>query len=443
MDLACGRAGAGFFRLRPCPSVCRRPAPRHRRRRGPGRADSRARGGEHLVRRHGPGRRPDAHDPHAGWLRGDAAPPRRALGRTRGRGGRGPDRRGRRRRWLGLPRRPRGRRSPGLRRPARVPAGPRGACGRPAPAGACRGAGRRAGSSAVAGRRTGSGAGGRRDAARRGAGARADAAACGPPRGPLPVGRPFGRGPRIRSRTGGGPDAFSGSRRACRAGGRTGAGRVARTGARRRARIGTTGRGRCPRSCSAAARAGPPAVGAERSDYGSGSRPCAAGSGAARLAACLAGCGAGAAPRPGGRDGSGGGVGSRRACAGARSHRCGARHAYPAVALRAVTCRFDRTGSPARAAKGRAPAAGRPAQGRTARCSACGCCAVRPSCTCCSPRDRAPSCHGSSGASPRGRPPAPGAPGAARGRAGAPRSDWSRARGRGWHRRPPSYHPEA
>ncbi len=73
------------------PPVRGRPAPGHRHRGRARRADPRARRRERLVRGDGPGRRSDGHDPHAGRLRGDAAPPRLAGRRPRRRGRRGPD----------------------------------------------------------------------------------------------------------------------------------------------------------------------------------------------------------------------------------------------------------------------------------------------------------------------------------------------------------------
>ena len=86
------------------------------------RVDPRACRGRHLVRRDRPRRRPDADDPHAGRLRGDAPAPRLAGGRPRRCGRRGPDgRRGGRRR-LRLPRGPGRLRPAGIRRSARVPA---------------------------------------------------------------------------------------------------------------------------------------------------------------------------------------------------------------------------------------------------------------------------------------------------------------------------------
>ncbi len=130
--MARGRCRAPAVPVRPWASVCRRPAPGPRYRRGRRLGGGRSRVGHRELRRHGPVLGKERHDRDAGWILGDTHASRldhrgEGRGRRRRRSG-GDDRPGRRRRGGGALRAPRcarDRAGAGLPRPGDIPAAAR------------------------------------------------------------------------------------------------------------------------------------------------------------------------------------------------------------------------------------------------------------------------------------------------------------------------------
>ena len=428
LDLARRRGGAELLRLRPGASVRRRPAPGHRHRCGVRRADRRARGGKRLIRRQRSRRRPDADDPDAGRLCGDAAPPRLAGRRSWCRGSRGSGGRSCGKRRLGLPRCPARLRSAGLRRPARVPA--REDRSRD------RAAGCRAGARACAARHAGSSAGAypcrrRRSFARTGRGAcrrrcpdrhRARA------RRRSAAGRPACRRPSgARRGTCSGRLAFGACRPGARAGGRARGRAAARCHA---CCAGSGGAARCSRSRRPAAdRAGPTAHRA------GGSR------GRSRAGADRADRRAGATARAGRRDSTG--AGGRRAASHRHGNRGGARQARQGDATGVGARCESRLRWAAEVVPRRTSASGRAVQARAGGPAADRRGPGGSSCSHVRAEDRGSARRGPRATPCRRRPPPEGALGDSRGGGRAPRRRRSRPPRRGGCRGPPSYHPDA
>jgi hypothetical protein len=129
LDLAGDGARADRVLVRPRASLRSWAAPRDRHRRRQGRLGRRSGFGHRVVRRHGPGRRQDRHDPDHGWVLGHARASRLLRGAPRGtaRGGRcrrnrRAERRAGTRRALRVSRDPYDHRGTGLPRSAALPA---------------------------------------------------------------------------------------------------------------------------------------------------------------------------------------------------------------------------------------------------------------------------------------------------------------------------------